>query len=85
MIGRTLGHDQIAKVGAGGIGEVHRARETELGRDAHGGGRRQLRPPPGEALQFWSVLQRLRAGHPARGLRARSAMTQASMARTSAP
>ena len=34
MIGRTLGHYQVvAKVGAGGMGEVYRARDTKLGRD----------------------------------------------------
>jgi serine/threonine protein kinase len=31
MIGRTLGHYQVvAKVGAGGMGEVYRARDTKL-------------------------------------------------------
>lgn len=34
MIGRTLTHYRItAERGAGGIGEVYRARDTKLGRD----------------------------------------------------
>ncbi len=34
MVGETLGHYGIvAKIGAGGIGEVYRATDTKLGRD----------------------------------------------------
>ena len=35
MIGRTLAHYEIlAKIGEGGKGEVHRARDTHIGREA---------------------------------------------------
>ena len=55
MIGRTLGHYRIdAKIGAGGMGEVYRARDQRLERDV------ALKVLPSGALAHDAARRRFR-------------------------
>jgi serine/threonine-protein kinase len=57
MIGRTLGHYRVTeKIGAGGMGEVFRARDTHLERDV------AITVLPSGYLPGSTVAQRLAAG-----------------------
>ena len=72
MIGRTLSHYRIVEpLGAGGMGEVHRARDEKLGRDV------AVKVLPAESLGDEAARQRfqkeaealVRLSHPLDGLR----------------